>query len=128
MSAIFLTESDVRQLLTIELAIDAVEDAFRRLAADEATLVPRRRVRTPEVMLHTMSAACAAYGLVGCKLYTTARAAARFHVLLYDASTGEMAALIEADWLGQVRTGAASGVATEFMARPDASEVGVFGS
>ena len=42
--------------------------------------------------------------------------------------TGALAALLQADYLGQMRTGAASGVATEYMARPDASEVGVFGA
>jgi ornithine cyclodeaminase/alanine dehydrogenase-like protein (mu-crystallin family) len=128
MPAFFLTESDVRELLTMELAIEAVQDGFRRLAAGEATNVPRQRARTPDVILHTMSAGCAAYGLVGFKAYTTSREGARFHVVLYDGSSGELVAVIEADWLGQVRTGAASGVATQYMARPDSSEVGIFGS
>src|SRR5205085_8585974 len=51
-----------------------------------------------------------------------------FHVGLYDGKTGALLALIQADFLGQMRTGAASGVATQFMARPDATEVGLFGS
>jgi ornithine cyclodeaminase/alanine dehydrogenase len=128
MPALFLTESDVRELLTMELAIEAVEDGFRRLAAGEAIIVPRRRARTSEVILHTMSAGCGAYGLVGFKAYTTSRHGNRFHVVLYNGSTGAMVAVIEADWLGRVRTGAASGVATAYMARPDATEVGVFGA
>jgi ornithine cyclodeaminase/alanine dehydrogenase len=89
---------------------------------------PRRRVRNPDVVLHTMSAACAAYGLVGFKAYTTSRTGNRFDVVLYDGNTGEMAAWIEADWLGQVRTGAASGLATRLMARPDAARVGLLGA
>lgn len=128
MAVLFLTESDVRELLTMREAIEAVEDGFRRLAAGEAMNVPRRRARTPEVVLHTMSAGCAAYGLVGFKSYTTSRDGNRFHVVLYDGKSGQMLALIEADWLGRIRTGAASGVATEFMARPDATEVGIFGA
>jgi ornithine cyclodeaminase/alanine dehydrogenase len=128
MPALFLTESDVRELLTMELAIEAVEDGFRRLAAGEAMNVPRRRARTSDVVLHTMSAGCSAYGLVGFKAYTTSRHGNRFHVVLYNGSTGAMVAVIEADWLGRVRTGAASGVATAYMARPDATEVGVFGA
>lgn len=128
MPALFLTESDVRELLTMELAIEAVEDGFRRLAAGEAINVPRRRARTSDVVLHTMLAGCSAYGLVGFKAYTTGRQGNRFHVVLYDGSTGAMVAVIEADWLGRVRTGAASGVATAYMARPDATEVGVFGA
>ena len=128
MATIFLTESDVRQLLTMREAIDAVEDGFCRLGSGEAVNVPRRRVRTTDVMLHVMSASCQAYGLIGFKAYTTSRAGSRFHIVLYDGSTGEMVAMMEADWLGQLRTGAASGVATEYMARPDAREVGIFGA
>ena len=125
---LFIAESDVRELLTMDLAIEAVEDGFRRLAAGEAMNVPRRRARTSEVVLHTMSAGCSAYGLVGFKAYTTSRQGNRFHVVLYDGSSGAMVAVIEADWLGRVRTGAASGVATEYMARPDATGVGIFGA
>ena len=58
----------------------------------------------------------------------TSRKGAHFHVALYDGKTGALMALIQADYLGQVRTGAASGVATQYMARPDADEVGLFGS
>ena len=128
MPALFLTEVQVRELLTMELAIEAVEDGFRRLAGAEAMNVARRRTRTPEVMLHLMSAACTSYALVGFKAYTTSRMGARFHVVLYDGGTGEMVALIEADWLGQVRTGAASGVATKLMARSDACRLGIIGT
>jgi ornithine cyclodeaminase/alanine dehydrogenase-like protein (mu-crystallin family) len=66
--------------------------------------------------------------MVGWKAYTTTRAGARFHVCLSDAATGQPAAFIEANFLGQLRTGAASGVATEIMARPDAKVVGLLGS
>ena len=128
MSVLFLTEADVRRLLTMDLAIELVEDGFRRLAFGESMNVSRCRARTSEVILHLMSAASVAYGLVGFKAYTTSHGGARFHVVLYDGSTGEMVALIEADWLGQVRTGAASGVATRYMARDDATTIGIFGS
>src|SRR5262249_42857875 len=66
--------------------------------------------------------------VLGFKAYTTGRKGAHFHVSLYDGKTGALLALLHADYLGQMRTGAASGVASEYMARPDASEVGLFGS
>jgi ornithine cyclodeaminase/alanine dehydrogenase len=128
MPPLFLSEDDVRAVLTMDEAISAVEDGFQRLAAGEAANSPRRRVRTTGVVLHTMSAACEAYGLLGIKAYTTSRTGNRFHLLLYDGVAGELSAMIEADWLGQVRTGAASGVATRIMARPDAGTVGILGS
>ncbi|MCH7746443.1 MAG: ornithine cyclodeaminase family protein, partial [Chloroflexi bacterium] len=52
---------------------------------------------------------------------------AKFYVQLSSTETGEMLALIEAFALGQIRTGAASGVATRYMAREDSTTVGVIG-
>jgi alanine dehydrogenase len=66
---------------------------------------------------------------MGAKVYTTSRkAVARFYVQLFDGKTGALLALMQADHLGQMRTGAATGVATQYMARGDAADVGVFGS
>ena len=64
----------------------------------------------------------------GAKIYTVSRKGARFLVLLYDGESGDMLAMIEADRLGQMRTGAASGVATKYMARKSADTLGVYGS
>jgi ornithine cyclodeaminase/alanine dehydrogenase-like protein (mu-crystallin family) len=82
----------------------------------------------PGMTLHSMSAAAEYLEYVACKTYATTRRGAQFHLALYDAATGTMAALIEADFLGRLRTGAASGVATQFMARPDTRTVGVYGT
>lgn len=128
MPALFLREDDVRELMDIETSIQAIEEAFRHMADGAAVNVPRARAACPGIVLHTMSATAEYLGLVGWKAYTTTRNGARFHVAVYNAETGEMVALIEANFLGQLRTGAASGVATEFMARPDAKVVGIFGT
>jgi ornithine cyclodeaminase/alanine dehydrogenase-like protein (mu-crystallin family) len=128
MPVLLLSEGDVRHLLTMEMALEAVEEALRKMALDEAQNIPRARVQTGHAMLHTMSAAANTLGILGYKAYSTSKKGAHFHVGLYEGKTGSLLALIQADYLGQVRTGAASGVATEYMARPDASEVGLFGS
>lgn len=128
MPAIYLREDDVRELLDVETAVEVVEAAFRGLAEEKAANIPRSRVRAPGIALHVMSAAAEYLGYVGWKVYTTTRSNARFHVGLSAVDSGELVALIEADFLGQLRTGAASGVATEYMARPDAKTVGVFGT
>lgn len=128
MPVLYLTEDDVRQLLTMDVALPAVEAAFRKLALDEAENVPRQRCQTDQVMLHVLPAAAKTLGAIGLKAYTTGKFPAKFHVTLYDPKTGEMTALMQADYLGQVRTGAASGVATRKLARPDASTVGLFGT
>ncbi len=126
--AIFLAEDDVKNVMDMELSITAIERAFQALANGTAENQPRRRVKSKGIMLHCMSAAAEYLGLVGWKAYTTTASGPRFHVAVYRADTGEMEALIEANYLGQLRTGAASGVATEFMARPDSRIVGILGS
>src|SRR5258708_6828556 len=128
MAVLLLTQEEVRQGLTMEMALDAVEEGLRKVALDEASNVPRARVQTDHTMLHIMAAAAKSLGVMGYKAYTTSRKGSHFQVGLFDGKTGNLLALIQADYLGQMRTGAASGVATEFMARPDASEVGIFGS
>ncbi|REK05976.1 MAG: ornithine cyclodeaminase family protein [Planctomycetota bacterium] len=127
MPALYLTEEEVGRLLDIDVAIGACEEAFRQLAAGEAEHIPRSRAKAKGIMLHSMSAAANYLGLVGWKSYTTTRQGANFLVGLYELD-GKLAALIEADKLGQLRTGAATGVAVELMADPTAQEMGLFGA
>lgn len=125
---LLLTENDVTQLLDIETAISAVEDVLRDQAEGQATNRPRYRVAMPASQLHVMAAGDKRLGVTGLKAYTASRKGARFLVLLYDAQSGDMLAMIEADRLGQMRTGAASGVATKYMARNDADTIGIYGT
>lgn len=126
---LLLTEEDVRRLLTMDMALEAVEQGLRKLALDEAVNTSRARVQTDHVMLHVMSAAAKSLGFLGAKLYSTSRkSGARFILPLFDGKTGALLCLMQADYLGRMRTGAASGIATQYMARPDATEVGIFGS
>jgi ornithine cyclodeaminase/alanine dehydrogenase-like protein (mu-crystallin family) len=127
--ALLLSEADVRSILTMPMALEAVEEIFRRLANNHAILHSRRRLDLPDKgLLHYMAAADVVGGYSGLKIYTSVRGALRFMVPLYRSATGELAAIIEADYLGQVRTGAASGVATKFMAREDARIAGIIGT
>jgi ornithine cyclodeaminase/alanine dehydrogenase-like protein (mu-crystallin family) len=123
-----LREADVENLLTMDMALDAVEDALRQMARGRTMNNPRTHVNTLDGSLAIMSAAMLDNGVMGLKAYTVFKAGARFVVLLYDGRTGGLLALIEANKLGQMRTGAASGVATKYMARPDSRTVGIFGT
>ncbi len=126
--ALLLTESDVRELLTMPAAIAAVEESFRRLAGGNAIVHSRQRLHIPgKSYLHYMAAADAT-GYMGLKIYSSAKEGLRFIVPLFNVLTGDLAAVIEADFLGQMRTGAASGVATRFMAREDSRVVGIIGT
>jgi ornithine cyclodeaminase/alanine dehydrogenase-like protein (mu-crystallin family) len=128
MPILLLNEAEVKNLLTMEMALEAVETALRKLGLDEAQNIPRSRCQTDHVVLHVMSAAAKSLGVAGYKAYGTSRQGAHFHVGLFDGKTGELTAIVQADYLGQMRTGAASGVATKFLARPDSATVGLFGT
>src|SRR6202166_5174781 len=126
---LLLTEADVRSLLTMPIALEIVEESLRQQGPGELILQPRRRIKTPDnEMLHYMAAADPGRGYIGMKLYTVARGTARFVVPLFRSTTGEMAALIEADALGQLRTGAASGVATKYLANASANSACIIGT
>lgn len=127
--ALYLTESQVRSLLTMPLAVGLVDASFRHLADGSATVHPRRRLHIPgQSMLHYLAASDTTAGYMGLKIYTASHGRLRFLVLLFETTTGELAAVLEADYLGQMRTGAATGVATQYMAREDAHALGVIGT
>jgi len=126
---LLVTEADVESILTMPLALELVETSFRRLADGSAVSHSRRRLQVPgKTLLNYMAAADATGGYLGLKIYSISHGVARFVVPLFRAESGEMVALIEADYLGQMRTGAASGVATRVMAREDARTVGIIGT
>jgi len=126
--ALFLREDDVKQVLTMPLALDRVAAAFRYLGTGEAIDLPRERIRLPYVSQQLMQAAVPVLNLIGYKHYTNSRETTRFLIYLYDAQRGHLDAVIEGNYLGMMRTGAASGVATRHLAKPDAGVVGVFGT
>ncbi len=123
----YLTESDVASLLTPGDAVDEIEECFRRIAAGEVEIAPRRRLRLPEGALADMAASDLGLGLAGGKLYAATADGATFVVCLFDTETSELVAVIEADHLGCLRTGAASGVAARHLARRGARTLGVIG-
>jgi ornithine cyclodeaminase/alanine dehydrogenase-like protein (mu-crystallin family) len=128
MPILYLTEDEVARVLTMDLALETTAAAFRKLALEEAVNNPRQRCQTDHVVLHVLPAAAKTLGAVGFKAYTTSKAGAKFYVTLFDPKQGGITAIIEADLLGQFRTGAASGVATKKLARSDSSTVGLFGT
>ena len=124
---LYLSESDVDGLVEPGAAVDAIEACFQRMAAGEVEIAPRRRLRLPEGALADMAAADSGLGLAGGKLYAATANGATFVVCLFDSESSELVAVIEADRLGQLRTGAASGVAARHLAKADARTLGVIG-
>lgn len=105
-----------------------MKEAFAALADGKSLNQPRRRLQVASgAILHQLAGAHGKY--FGAKIYSThPKHGAWFLVLLYESETGRPRALIEANHLGRIRTGAASGLATSLMAKPDARVLGVIGT
>ena len=110
------------------MAVEAVEGAMAELARGEAANVPRERLRAGSTTLHFMQGHVPSVGALGFKSYTVSRGVVRFVLQLHDDATGDLLGMVQAGQLGRLRTGAASGVATRYLAREDARTLGVFGS
>ena len=124
---LYLSENDVESLVSPDVAVDAVEACFRRMAAGQVEIAPRRRLRLPEGSLADMAASDGGLGLAGGKLYAATPNGTTFVVCLFDVESSALVAVIEADRLGQLRTGAASGVAARHLAKSTARTLGVIG-
>jgi len=124
---LFLSESDVQTLLSPEDAVEAIEGCLRRLAAGSVHVAPRRRLELEEGRLADMAASDLELGYAGVKAYAAFRDGAAFVVALFAVDRPELVALIEADQLGRLRTGAASAVAAKYLARDGAESLGVIG-
>jgi ornithine cyclodeaminase/alanine dehydrogenase-like protein (mu-crystallin family) len=125
---LYISEEEVLTLLPMSKAVELVEGAFHHLADGTAINQPRRRVILPTgAVLHYMAAGMPDY--FGLKAYSVhAKTGAHFEVLLYRSSDGMPLATLDANHLGQIRTGAASGVATKYLARADARVAAIIGS
>src|SRR4051794_21784644 len=124
---LFLSESDVRELLSPADAVDAVEACFRRMAGDGVHIAPRRRLEVEDGRLADMAASDLELGYAGVKAYVGMADGAAFVVSLFSTKRPELVAVVEADWLGRLRTGAASAVAAKYLAREGARTLGVIG-
>src|SRR5881275_1271259 len=124
---LYLSETDVGELLSPADAVEVVESCFRRLAAGSVENRPRYRLALAGGALAVMAAADLELGYAGAKVYAGFRDGARFTVLLYRADSPELVAVLEADKLGQLRTGAASGVAARHLSASGATSLGVIG-
>src|SRR5262245_53652671 len=124
---LYLREDDVKSLLQPEDAVQAVEASFVRMAAGSVEIAPRRRLRLEEGRLADMAASDLELGYAGAKTYAGFASGTVFVVTLFSAEHPELVAVVEADQLGRLRTGAASAVAAKHLARDGVTTLGVLG-
>jgi len=125
---LWLSEDDVGSLVTPGEAVPVIEDCFRRMAAGQVELMPRRRFTVDGGYFAVMAAADRGLRVAGLKSYLLVEGRIEFVVCLFDLADGTLTAMIAADKLGPVRTGAASGVAAKHLARSGAASLGLIGA
>jgi alanine dehydrogenase len=125
---LFLSESEVQELLPMERALECVEGSLMAQGNGLAVNRSRERILLPHVSLHYLAGALPESHVMGMKVYTVTRQDFLFLVLLFDTVSGSLLSLMQADHLGRIRTGAASGIATKYLALPEASRMGLIGT
>ena len=126
--ALLLTDNDVRELVTMDAMVDAVDEMHRHYAFDEASNAERQNITVGNSGLALMGGGLVYKGVFGAKTYTTVEGRQQYHVTLYDADSGRLLAFLHANWLGALRTGATTGVAVKHLANPDAGVLGMIGT
>jgi ornithine cyclodeaminase/alanine dehydrogenase-like protein (mu-crystallin family) len=125
---LFLGEEEVEQLLSIDNAVKALEETFRQQGLGNIINHPRLRIRTEKSMLHYLAGAVPHMKVMGYKAYTSYKGGIKFRVFLHSIETGELLSIMDGNFMGMIRTGAATGVATKYMSRTNSDIVGIFGT
>jgi len=129
MTARWIREADVAALLDMRAAIAVVEQALAAEAAGAAHDMVKTHVKWGAAnTLHALGAVLADQAIAGTKTWAHTESGATPLLVLFDASSGALRAVIEAFALGQLRTGAVSGVATRHLAAADATELAMVGA
>ena len=125
---LYLTESNIAGLLDMRITLDVLDEAFKTQANGDALNRSRSRIPLPNGSYNLMAAGISSKKVVGQKSYTATSAGAAFHILLYDGEGKGLLAVMSAGFLGKMRTGGVSGLATKYMAKNGADSVGVIGA
>ena len=126
--ALFLRDEEVNQSVTMEDMLEAIEEMQRRFGQGKVTNLARRKIIAPGGMLSVMGGGLFYDGILGVKTYTVVQGKYSFQVSVYNANTGELMCYTQANRLGQLRTGATTGVAVKHLSRSDAATVGIIGT
>ena len=126
--ALFLKDEDVSQCVDMDSMLVAIESMQHQYGDGQAHNMTRRKIIADGGMLSVMGGGLFHEGLLGVKTYTVVNGAYSFQVSLYDAKTGTLLCYTQANRLGQLRTGATTGVAVKHLANPDNATVGIIGT
>ncbi len=126
---LYITVEEVRALVTMKDAVDALDEAFRHWHDAGTDNLPRRRLALPAGHVNIMGATYPSKGVYGYRTYAIVPGGMMNNsVVLHDVKGGPPLAIVESGSASTTRTGAATGVATRYMAREDAKRVGLIGT
>ncbi len=126
---LLLTNKDVEQASDIKAQIDVIEQGLLEEANNAVDLPPRLNLATTSGFFRVMPAVMRDSGLMGYKVFHgSVQQGVRYLIAVYDEKDGNLLSLMDAAYLTAARTGATTGVATKYMAPPEAKTVGVIGS
>ena len=125
---LFLDDTDVNTVMSMSDCVGVMEDAFNQAGDGKVWNRPRSRIRMPRGFHHLMAAYLADSEVFGLKTYTSFRSGTRFTTMLYDSNNGDLLAMAQGPRIGQLRTGAVTGVGTKHMSRDNSSTVGIIGA
>ncbi len=126
--ALFLRDEDVAQCVSMDEMLGAIETMQTRYGQGEAYNLGRRKIIAETGMLSVMGGGLFYDSVLGVKTYTVVRGSYSFQVSLYDAETGKLLLYTQANRLGQLRTGATTGVAVKHLSRSGPLQVGIIGT
>lgn len=126
--ALFLRDEEVNQILSMDQMLEAIEKMQHHFGQGEASNLARRKIIASGGLLAVMGGGLFYDGVLGVKTYTVVQGKYSFQVSLYNADTGELLCYTQANRLGQLRTGATTGVAIKYLSNPDAATVGIIGT
>ncbi|KAA8923387.1 ornithine cyclodeaminase [Thermoplasma sp.] len=111
----YINEDEVRSNLTMKETIDVIREAFEEYRSGRASSNTRVRTFSEGSVLNTMPASMEKYHIMGHKTYSASKNGARFVVTLFDSRSNDLIAIVEANRLGQMRTGAVTAYATSIL-------------
>lgn len=126
--ALFLRDEEVNQVVTMDDMLTAIEEMQRQFGQGAAMNLARRKIIAPGGMLSVMGGGLFYDGVLGVKTYTVVQGKYSFQVSVYDAASGALLCYTQANRLGQLRTGATTGLAVKYLSNPDAATVGIIGT
>ncbi len=125
---VYLSDSDVRSLVSVDDAFAVTDDLFKDAAQGHVDNHPTTELNVPKGFFRLKAGTALGLDVYGFKAYGGVARAGRYLVFVYTMSTGVLEGIVEARFLTEIRTGAVSAVGTKYLANPGGGTLGIIGT